>query len=219
MACRDPGFVRQTGPDLPIYCLFTGNGLSWGLSRINLMVTKQCRLEAGDKEVSATMFTRILLAIDDSASSDATVSFAAAMARQSSASVRVVHVNELLVGGRGLTQKTQAQAMQHLENAVTSLRGADISTEGALYVASCFGISERIADSAHDWLADVIVLGSRRNRRFSRFVGKGIRDRVTVLTPLPVLTAPAPLKVATKMLPELSEMAPAPPTPFPALPI
>jgi nucleotide-binding universal stress UspA family protein len=165
------------------------------------------------------MFTRILLAIDDSASSEAAVSFAAAMARQSSASVRVVHVNELLVGGRGLTLKTQAQAMQHVENAVTFLRGADIPTEGALYVASCFGISDRIADAAHDWFADVIVLGSRRHRRFSRFAGKGIRDRVTVLTPLPVLTAPAPLNVATEKLPQLSELSSDPPTPFPALPI
>ena len=45
------------------------------------------------------MFTRILLAIDDSDSSEAAVSFATAMAKQSSASVRVVHVNEYLVGG------------------------------------------------------------------------------------------------------------------------
>ena len=96
------------------------------------------------------MFSRILLAIDDSASSEAAISFGAAMARQSSASVRVVHVNELLVGGRGFTVETQAQATQHVENAVTTLRGADIPTEGALYVTGCFGVADRIADAAHD---------------------------------------------------------------------
>ena len=67
------------------------------------------------------MFTRILLAIDDSASSEAAVSFATAMARQSSAAVRVVHVNEYLVGGRGYTVETQGEAIQHLESAVNSL--------------------------------------------------------------------------------------------------
>ena len=66
------------------------------------------------------MFTRILLAIDDSASSEAAVSFATAMAKRSSASVRVVHVNEFLVGGRGFAVETQAEAIQHLEGAVNS---------------------------------------------------------------------------------------------------
>jgi len=68
------------------------------------------------------MFTRILLAIDDSPSSDVAVSFATAMARQSVASVRVVHVNEYLVGGRGFTIETHAEAMRHLEGAVRALR-------------------------------------------------------------------------------------------------
>jgi len=183
------------------------------------MVTKQCRLEPGDREVSATMFTRILLAIDDSTSSEAALSFGAAMAGQSSASVRVVHVNELLVGGRGFTVETQAQATQRLEKAVTSLREAGIPTDGALYVASCFGVAEGIANAAHDWSADVIVLGSRRVRRFSRFAGKGIRERVTALTPLPILTAPAPLQIANGKLPELSEFDPLPPTPSPSISI
>jgi len=165
------------------------------------------------------MFTRILLAIDDSASSEAAISFGTAMASQSSASVHVVHVNEYLVGGRGLTVETQAQALQHLENAVTFLRDAGIPTDGALYVTSCFGVGDRIANAAHDWSADVIVLGSRRQRRFSRFAGKGIRERVTTLTCLPVLTAPAPLEVAKGKLPELSQLPTVPLADFPSISI
>jgi nucleotide-binding universal stress UspA family protein len=165
------------------------------------------------------MFTRILLAIDDSASSEAAVSFATAMARQSSAAVRIVHVNEYLVGGRGYTVETQAEAIQHLERAVNSLRAAGIPTEGSLYLTSCFGVEARIANSAHDWSADVIVLGSRRRRRFSRFAGKGVRERVTNLTQLPVLTAPAPLQVASGKLPELNELPQAPMADFPSISI
>jgi len=164
------------------------------------------------------MFTRILLAIDDSDSSEAAVSFATAMAKQSSASVRVVHVNEYLVGGRGFTVQTQAEAIQHLEGAVNALRAAGIPTEGALYLTSPFNI-DRIVNSAHDWSADVIVLGSRRQRRFSRFAGKGIRERVISLTSLPVLAAPSPLLVAAGKVPDLAELVPPALADFPSISI
>jgi nucleotide-binding universal stress UspA family protein len=183
-----------------------------------MMETNECRQRTRRQRTSAIMFTRILLAIDDSGSSEAAVSFATAMARQSSASVRIVHVNEYLVGGRGYTVETQAEAIQHLESAVNSLRAAGIPTEGSLYLTSCFGVEARIANSAHDWSADVIVLGSRRRRRFSRLAGKGVRERVTNLTSLPVLTAPAPLQVASGKLPELEEL-PAPMADFPSISI
>ena len=168
------------------------------------------------------MFTRILLAIDDSASSEAAISFATAMARQSAASVRVVHVNEYIVGGRGFTIETQKEAIQHLERAVASLRSAGIPTEGTLYLTSCFGVDVRIAGAAHDWSADVIVLGSRRQRRFgrlARFAGKGVRERVTELTALPVLTAPAPLQVASGNLPGLEELSRPPLADYPSISI
>ena len=152
------------------------------------------------------MFTRILLAIDETDSSEVAISFASAMAHDTSGSVRVVHVNEYLVGGRGFTVETRAQAIAHLENAVNTLRAAGIPTEGSLYLTSCFGVEARIANAASDWSADVIVLGSRRKHRFARFGGKGMRERVTTLTALPVLTAPAPLAVATGRLPEMSDM-------------
>jgi nucleotide-binding universal stress UspA family protein len=165
------------------------------------------------------MFSRILLAIDDSASSETAVSFVIAIAKQSSAAVRIVHVNEYLVGGRGYTVETQAEAIQLLEGAVNSLRAVGIPTQGSLYLASCFGVETRIVNSAHDWSADVIVLGSRRRRRFSRFAGKGVRERVTNMTSLPVLTAPAPLQVASGRLPELKKLPDAPVADFPSISI
>jgi nucleotide-binding universal stress UspA family protein len=165
------------------------------------------------------MFNRILLAVDASSSSEAAVSFAMAMAAQSSGSIRVVHVNEYLVGGRGFTAETQTEAINHLENAVSALRAAGIPTEGSLYLTSCFGVESRIVTAAHDWSADVIVLGSRRRRRFARFGGKGMRERVTSLTSLPVLTAPAPLEVTDGRLPGVDELPAAPLVAFPSISI
>jgi len=165
------------------------------------------------------MFKRILLAIDDSNSSEVALSFAIAMARESGAAVRVVHVNEFLVGGRGYTVETHAQAMARLESAVAALRGVGIETEGSLYVTNCFGVESRIANAAHDWSADVIVLGSRRRRRFRPFAGRGMRERVLSLTALPVLTAPAPLQIATGPFPGLDELPTEPLADFPSVSI
>jgi nucleotide-binding universal stress UspA family protein len=165
------------------------------------------------------MFSRILLAIDDSTSSEVAISFATALAKQYSSAVRVVHVNEYLVGGRGFTVETEGQAISHLETAVFALRAAGIPTEGSLYLTNCFGVDGRIVTAAHDWSADVIVLGSRRRRRFARLGGKGMRERVTSLTALPVLTAPAPLVVGRRAPHDMSELPSVPLADYPSISI
>jgi nucleotide-binding universal stress UspA family protein len=165
------------------------------------------------------MFSRILLAIDDSESSEVAISFATALARRHGSAVRVVHVNEYLVGGRGFTIETKVQAIGHLESAVSALRSAGVPTEGSLYLTSCFGVDVRIANAAHDWSADVIVLGSRRRRRFTRLGGKGMRERVTSLTPLPILTAPAPLTVGRRTPTDIGELPTVQLAEFPSISI
>jgi hypothetical protein len=42
------------------------------------------------------------------------------------------------------------------------------------------------------------VFGSKRRRWLPRFGGSGLRERVTGITGLPVLVAPAPLKLARR---------------------
>jgi nucleotide-binding universal stress UspA family protein len=142
------------------------------------------------------MFRRVLLAVDGTQSGDVAVDFASAMARDQGATVRVVHVNERIVGGRGVAYESESEAMEIVDRAVSALRRAGVSSDGVHHLANCFTVGERIADAAGDWGADAIVFGSRRRRRWSRLRGAGLRERVTALTGLPVLTAPAPLKVA-----------------------
>jgi nucleotide-binding universal stress UspA family protein len=158
------------------------------------------------------MFSRILLAIDDSPSGPAAVSFTTGIARGAPAAVRVVHVNELLVGGRGHFGETAEEAAQVLSTAVTDLRSAGVEASGQVARAGCFDVASRIADAADEWGADVIVLGSRRRVRWGRLRGKGLRERITGLTTLPVMTAPPPLRMADRGALDLSELLTPPET-------
>ena len=139
------------------------------------------------------MFNRILLAVDGTPSTEAAVDFATALAAQGGAAVRVVHVNELLVGGRGFAVETEREAMAVVDDSVASLRSAGIEADGVHYLANCFTVEWRIVEAAHEWQADVIVVGSTRRRRFRLLRGTNMRERITARTGLPVLTAPAPL--------------------------
>ena len=142
------------------------------------------------------MFTRILLAVDGTQSGEPAISFATALARRFDSSVRVIHVNEILVGGRGYASETELESMEIVDGAVGYLRSEGVAADGVHYLANCFTIADRIAEAANGWSADVIVLGSKRRRWFSRFGGAGLRERVTNISGLPVLTAPAPLRLA-----------------------
>ena len=70
--------------------------------------------------------------------------------------------------------------MNVVDTATARLRGAGVRADGVHYLANCFTIDSRIADSALEWGADVIVFGSKRRRVLPRF-GTGMRERVTAL--------------------------------------
>jgi nucleotide-binding universal stress UspA family protein len=144
------------------------------------------------------MFQRFLLAIDETPAGELGVSFASALARQTGASVYVFHANEFLVGGRGVTVETHEEAARVVDGAVDQLRAAGVEASGECALANCFTLAPRIADAATLAGADAIVMGSHRHRRFVRLFGRGIRERVTRMTPLPVLTAPSPLKLGRR---------------------
>jgi nucleotide-binding universal stress UspA family protein len=146
--------------------------------------------------------------VDNTKSGETVVSFTTALARQCDSAVRVVHVNELLVGGRGFAAETEREAMEVVDTATARLRAAGVRVDGVHYLANCFTIDRRIAQSAVEWGADVIVFGSKR-RRFLPRLGKGLRERVTALTGLPTLTAPAPLNLGRKV--SRRDLVPAPP--------
>ena len=142
------------------------------------------------------MFTRLLLAIDDSPGGEVATDFAIAIAQHHSAEVHVFHVNEYLVGGRGVTLLTRAEAAELVTGAVHRLRAAGVRAVGTSVVASYRDVARRIAGAAQDRSVDAIVLGSQRHRRLGRIFSPRVRSRTMRLTALPVLTAPSPLSLS-----------------------
>jgi nucleotide-binding universal stress UspA family protein len=145
------------------------------------------------------MFHQLLVAIDDSPADPVAVSFAIAKAREHSSSVHVVHVNQYQVGGRGFTVRTETEATALLDRAVDDLRMSGVAATGSIVRGTCFDVATRIVESAQAWSASAIVLGSHSHRRLRR--GRGVREQVAKLSPVPVLSAPAPLKVPGKARP------------------
>jgi len=142
------------------------------------------------------MFDRLLLAIDDSPASEVATAFATALAVRTSASVHVVHVNEYVVGGRGVTLHTTEDARTLVLNAVDELRDWGVRAGGSSVFATYRQVPQRIVEVADEREANAIVLGSNRYRRWGRLFSAHVRERTTRLTSLPILAAPAPLKVA-----------------------
>lgn len=143
------------------------------------------------------MFDRILLALDDSPAGEMATLFVGALAQRSGASVHVLHVNERIVGGNGVTARPREEATDLIVAALQQLSDAGVCAEGSVCVAPHGKVPARIVAVAHDKSADAIVLGSTRNRRLGRLFAAQIRERTTRLTSLPVLTAPSPLKVTS----------------------
>jgi nucleotide-binding universal stress UspA family protein len=140
------------------------------------------------------MFHRILLALDAGEAGSVATSFTIALARKGAATVHVVHVNEHLIARRGLTSESPAEAADLVACALKDLHAAGVSATGVTYRTAGFDVPAAICDLAGRVQADVVVLGSRR-RRLPPFLGWSTRDRIARRTPLPVITAPAPLRV------------------------
>ena len=125
------------------------------------------------------MFDRILLALDDSPAGEVATVFAAALARRTGATVHVLHVNERLVGGNGLTLRSRHDAAELVTEAVQQLADAGVRAGGSVRVAAYRGVPMRIVEAAQDRKADAIVLGSNRSRHLGRLFSPQVRERTT----------------------------------------
>jgi nucleotide-binding universal stress UspA family protein len=145
------------------------------------------------------MFERIVLAIDQTPDGEVAVSFATALASGTGAAVHVVHANLLLLGGRGgVTVETPEQAARVVDSAVAQLHESGVEASGQHFPATVLDVGRRIADVADSIGADVVMVGSHRRRGAARIASRGVRERVTRATLLPVIVAPPPLRVGRR---------------------
>ena len=144
------------------------------------------------------MFQRILLALDSGDTGSVATSFTMALAQKLDAAVHVVHVERYLFGNRCLTTEPADDAADVVADVVADalreLHAAGIDATGVTYRTSAFDLPAAICDLADECRADAIVVGSRR-RRVASFLRRSTREAIARRTSLPVLTAPAPLRV------------------------
>lgn len=108
-------------------------------------------------------FGRIVLATDGSDQARAAVAFTSSFARASSAAVRVVHVWNLEVHHRhGVWDvEMRSEAEKLLDETVRLLRAGGIEADGQICRADAGHVAAAIAESAREFKADLLVVGSR----------------------------------------------------------
>lgn len=108
-------------------------------------------------------FERILLATDESEQAEAAVAVAASFALSSQASVRVIHVWNLEVHHRhGVWDvETRSEAARLIAAAVNRLRELGVEADGEVGRADHNHVGAAIAESAREFNADLVVIGSR----------------------------------------------------------
>jgi nucleotide-binding universal stress UspA family protein len=137
------------------------------------------------------MVRKIVVALSGGKDRDSVLAFAAAMAAETGATVRVVHILEReLYGGRIFPVETVGEATSLVNDAVSQLRYQGIGASGAVRYAIVGRAGTNIAAEAADWGADVIVLGSERRHHLRHLFGRGVRDKVVRHSRLPVIVAP-----------------------------
>jgi nucleotide-binding universal stress UspA family protein len=141
----------------------------------------------------AVMWDRLLFAIDQYESGQTALEFTAGLAAATGTEVRVIHVRELSGLARVPPLESPAEANSLVDQAVFALRLAGVGAEGRACSLPEDQVARRIVEESLYWVCDAIVLGTRRLRGVSRLSGRGVRDRILRLSPLPVIAAPTPL--------------------------
>lgn len=145
------------------------------------------------------MYTRILVAVDGSDSSKKALLESVKLADESNAHLLIVHVveeNFVYHTGPGfdfgaLVAVVKAEGQRILDSAKNLITTShpSINVETKLVELKIFQgrIAEAIADEAHTWTADLIVLGTHGRRGVSRFFLGSVAENTVRLTATPVL--------------------------------
>jgi len=149
------------------------------------------------------MYSRILVAVDESDTSRHALKQAIELARTLSATLRMVHVldmswlpigpemaidtSALSAARRGVGEKIIAAARDTAQQAGFEVDAVLIETETPIQ-----HVAEAIAGEASRWGADLVVLGTHGRRGFQHLMLGSVAEKVARLSPGPVLLVPSP---------------------------
>ena len=147
------------------------------------------------------MYSRILVAVDDSPHAEHAVEQAAGLARGLSAALRIIHVvdmgwlplgPELAIDVDAIATARRAAGERVLASACERARGAGIEAEIRLLETATptQRVAAAIADEAARWPADVVVLGTRGRRVVERLLLGSVAEGVARRSTVPVLLVP-----------------------------
>jgi nucleotide-binding universal stress UspA family protein len=160
--------ARQVGAELIVLGARGRSGtlgsLLWSMSQL-VRPRFSCRVmvvSCGDDSIVRPLHAgRVLLAVDRSEGAAVAERAAGELATDSDATVRVLHVRDVLHSEQcGLVVESVEQAEQLVREVADRLRGSGVSAECRV-VARPEGIGAKIAIAAEDFEASTIVLGPR----------------------------------------------------------
>jgi nucleotide-binding universal stress UspA family protein len=147
------------------------------------------------------MYSRILMAVDGSPTSDHALKHAIGLAKGLSAALRVVHVVDMgvlplgpeLAIDIGAVMKTRrAAGEQVIQMARETCRAAGMEAEMRLVETGTPAqrIATVIADEAAAWPADLVVAGTHGRTGVQRRLLGSVAEGIARVSPLPVLLVP-----------------------------
>lgn len=149
-----------------------------------------------------TMYSRILVPLDGSATADLALDHATALARPDGATVVLLHVIEQfkhitgfeppLVYIRDVRPRFLAAGQALLDEAAGRLRQAGIDAETVLLEGRTERASELIARQAEDSRCDLVVLGTHGRRGVDRLLMGSDAEQVARIAPVPVMLVRQP---------------------------
>ena len=149
------------------------------------------------------MFTRILVPVDGSDTSNKALAAAVRMTQGADGRMRLVHVMDELAYaadhphyGSELMRAVREEARRVLSDASDVVAAASLTAEASLIESPGRRLGDVIAEEAKRWNADLVVVGTHGRRGFARaLLGSGA-DQIIRTSPVPVLVVPPPSKDA-----------------------
>lgn len=134
-------------------------------------------------------FKRILLATDGSEQAEAAGRVVISFARASSADVRVIHVWSLepYVRNGVWDVETRREAEALITETVNCMRAYDVEADGELIRADRNRVAHAVAESAANFQADLVVVGSRGLSDWQSLVKHSVSHQLLTALDCPVL--------------------------------